>query len=230
MLGEKLRNGIADLILSGELKPGERLDEQTLADRFGVSRTPVREALHQLSTTGLLVLRPRRPAIVSQLNGEQLAEAFEAMGEIEGLCARYAAERMTHAERLEMVDIIDRGSAAVAANDSLLYREIDDEFHWLVHKGAHNSHLMRLTEQMRMQTAPYGAAPFTMKGGEPVLQKPHEQHTRVSDAILARDPQGAQIAMIDHIAANCLRIRGLLVLQVKGSDKDDPFRRDTTAA
>lgn len=210
MLGEKLRSGIADLILSGELKPGERLDEQTLAARFGASRTPVREALHQLSTAGLVVLRPRRPAIVSKLSNAQLAEAFEAMGDIEGLCARYAAERMTQAERLELQDVIERATDIVTENDSHKYREIDDFFHWLIHKGAHNSQLMKLAEQMRMQTAPYGGAPYTMAGSVPVLSEPHEQHVRIANAILKRDAAGAQCAMVEHIASNYIRIRSLL--------------------
>lgn len=230
MLGEKLRNGIADLILSGELKPGERLDEQTLADRFGSSRTPVREALHQLSTAGLVVLRPRRTAIVNKLSGDELSEAFETMGDIEGLCARYAAERMTHAERLELGDIMQRGTETVAANDTHLYREIDDQFHWLIHKGAHNSHLMKLSQQMRMQTAPYGAAPFTMKGGDPVLELPHRHHMKITEAILARDPRAAQAAMVDHIASNCIRIRNLLALRLAEGDKGNALQTDTEAA
>ena len=133
MLGERLRNTIADLILSGAVSPGARLDEQTLADRFGVSRTPVREALHELAAAGLVEMRPRRPTIVRCFSRAELADSFEAIGEIEGLCARYAAERMNRAERLQLQTVLGRAEAAVCQNDGRAYRDLDAEFHRLIH-------------------------------------------------------------------------------------------------
>lgn len=210
MLGEKLRAGIADLILSREFKPGDKLDEQMLADRFGSSRTPVREALHQLSTSGLVILRPRRPAIVSEFDAMQLAEAFEAMGEIEGLCARFAAERMTHAERIELRDLMDLGATVLEEHDNRRYREIDDHFHHLIQNGAHNASLMKVAGQLRMQTAPYGAASFTIDGHGGMLSIPHGQHSEIVEAIIARHPEAAQQAAITHVAHNYMLVRKLI--------------------
>ena len=85
---DKLANAMAEAILSGEFAPGYRLDEQLLAQRDEVSRTPVREALRQLATTGLIEIRPRRGAIVTRVTPEQLEELFVAMGELEATCAR----------------------------------------------------------------------------------------------------------------------------------------------
>ena len=90
---------IGDRIVTGALRPGEKLDEASLAARFEVSRTPVREALGQLSAMGLVDRRPNRGAIVAVVTQEHLSSMFESMAELEGICARFSAERMTPGER-----------------------------------------------------------------------------------------------------------------------------------
>jgi DNA-binding GntR family transcriptional regulator len=213
MLGERLRNTIADLILSGAVSPGARLDEQTLADRFGVSRTPVREALHELAAAGLVEMRPRRPTIVRCFSRAELADSFEAIGEIEGLCARYAAERMNRAERLQLQTVLGRAEAAVCQNDGRAYRDLDAEFHRLIHAGAHNKSLERIAEQMRMQTAPYSSAPYTMPTYSAQLGIPHGQHEAVVKAILDRDAASAHARMVDHIASSSITIQEILAMK-----------------
>src|SRR4051812_43586726 len=93
-----LRVAIEEMIAVGTLKPGQHLDETELATRFGVSRTPVRETLIQLASMGMVVIRPRRGAIVAELGPQQLVEMFEVMAELEAMCGRLAARRMTPAE------------------------------------------------------------------------------------------------------------------------------------
>jgi DNA-binding GntR family transcriptional regulator len=114
-------------ILSGVFAPGFRLDEQFLAQRYKVSRTPVREALRQLATTGLIDIRPRRSAIVAQVTQAELEGLFVAMGEMEATCARLAAMSMTPVERRRlqslhdsMADLMRHGEteAYAAANQS----------------------------------------------------------------------------------------------------------------
>lgn len=212
VLGERLRNAIADLILSGAVSPGARLDEQALADRFGVSRTPVREALHELAAAGLVEMRPRRPTIVRRFSRAELADSFEAIGEIEGLCARYAAERMNRAERLQLQAILDQAEAALHQSDCGAYRDLDAELHRLIHRGAHNKSLERIAEQMRMQTAPYSSAPYTMPNYSARLRIPHAQHEAVVKAILERDAAAAHARMVDHIASSILTIQEILSL------------------
>ena len=92
---DALKDAIAEAILTGELAPGQRLDEVSVAQRFAVSRTPVREALKQLAAMELIELRPHRGAVVAGLDPERLAELFEAMTEIEAACARIAAVKLT---------------------------------------------------------------------------------------------------------------------------------------
>ncbi|MEW6452429.1 MAG: GntR family transcriptional regulator, partial [Pseudomonadota bacterium] len=98
-LAEDLRLQIADEIVRGQLGPGAALDEMELARRFRVSRTPVREAIRQLAASGLIEVRAHRGAVVAKPDAERLVGMFEAMAELEGLCAGLAAERMTGAER-----------------------------------------------------------------------------------------------------------------------------------
>src|ERR1700733_7896722 len=96
---DRLADAIADAVLSGEFDPGLRLAEGMLAERYGVSRTPVREALRQLASTGLIEVKPRRGATVAKATSAQLEKLFAAMAEIEAACARLAAMSMTPIER-----------------------------------------------------------------------------------------------------------------------------------
>ena len=89
----KLRDQIENEILTGDMPPGFRLDEVTLANRFGVSRTPIREALFQLASAGLIEIRPRRGAVVAEVGPERMVQMFEVMAGLEGMAGRLAAER-----------------------------------------------------------------------------------------------------------------------------------------
>ncbi|MFY0578599.1 GntR family transcriptional regulator [Cystobacter fuscus] len=90
LLSERIRPALEEEIATGALKPGVALDEQQLATRFGASRTPVREALRQLSVTGLVELRPRRGVVVTPLSPERIMDMFEMTAELEAMCVRLA--------------------------------------------------------------------------------------------------------------------------------------------
>src|SRR5688500_17104948 len=100
---DTLRDQLEQDIVTGTVRPGERLDEQRLAARFGVSRTPIREALMQLATAGLVELQPRRRAFVASLSLKEVIERFEVMAALEGACGALAARRLEDRERLELV-------------------------------------------------------------------------------------------------------------------------------
>src|SRR4051794_6437927 len=101
-LSETIRVKLADEITSGHLAPGAEIDEQAVAERFGVSRTPVREALRDLAALGLVEIEPRRGVRVAAMTADRLGEMFEVMAETEALCARLATYRMTAVERPEL--------------------------------------------------------------------------------------------------------------------------------
>lgn len=210
MLGSRLKNEIADLILSGRLRPGGRLDEQSLASRFGVSRTPVREALQQLGTAGLVEIRPRRSARVRALSMSELESSFEAMGEIEAICARYAAERMTQAERLSLKLLIDESRSTSERGDRVTYRDLDARIHSLLHVGAHNAALRSVADEMRMRVELYSSAPYTLPNFDTQLNVPHGQHEQIAEAVLNRDPEAAHRLMIEHIGGSFLVVKSIL--------------------
>src|SRR3546814_4961909 len=114
---------MAEAILAGEFAPGSRLDEQHLAQRYSVSRTPVREALRQLATTGLIEMRPRRSAEVASVTPGQLEELFVAMGELEATCARLAALSMGPTERRRLQALHDEMKDNAARNDPAAFAE-----------------------------------------------------------------------------------------------------------
>ena len=141
LLSDRIRNALTDAISSGELAPGTMLDEQQLADRYGASRTPVREALRQLATSGMVEVRPRRGVIVRHVTAEEVMDMFEAMAEIEAVCVRLATYRITPLERSRLLRIHEASEAAVAAGDVDAYDALNREFHEAIYRAAHNDFL-----------------------------------------------------------------------------------------
>src|SRR5262249_17394344 len=125
---EELRLLLADEIVSGRLEPGASLDETELARRFRVSRTPVREALRQLVASGLVDARAHRGAIVAQPDPERLAGMFEAMAELEALCAGMAAERMMASERQALQSLHEQLRSLSYQGDPQRFHEINEAF------------------------------------------------------------------------------------------------------
>ena len=193
---EQLCAEIADAILSGALKPGARLDEQGLADRYEVSRTPVREALRMLAATGLIEVRPRRGATVAQVSSSQLVELFVAMGEIEATCARLSAISMSPIERRQLEALHDRMAGIVDAGDENAYAQANVVFHTRIYEGAHNSVLEEVANGLRRRLSPFRRAQFRAKGR---LSSSHMEHAAVLDAILRGDADQAHQAMLRHV-------------------------------
>ena len=108
---DQLRDLIEEDIASGRLPPGSRLEESALAERFNVSRTPVREALAQLASAGLVEMRPRQGAVVAVLSLDNIIEMFEVMADLEALCAELCARRMTPEEQARLQAAHERCAA-----------------------------------------------------------------------------------------------------------------------
>ena len=193
---EELRLQLADEIVRGVLAPGATLDETELARRFSVSRTPVREAIRMLGASGLVDVRAHRAAVVAQPTPEHLIGMFEAMAELESLCAGHAAERMTSIERRGLEDIHERLRVLIQEGDPQRYHEMNEAFHGCIYGGAHNSYLAELTLMTRARVQPFRRAQFRLIGR---LSKSHIEHDRVVQAILRGERTVAAQAMYQHI-------------------------------
>ncbi|HVZ52604.1 MAG TPA: GntR family transcriptional regulator [Pseudolabrys sp.] len=193
---EELRLQLADEIVRGTFAPGAPLDELTLARRFSVSRTPVREAIRLLAASGLVEVRAHRAAVVARPSEEQLAGMFEAMADLEAMCAGYAAERMTGPERRAFEDIHEKLRVLIQSGDPQRYHEVNEAFHAAIYAGAHNSYLADLALATRARVQPFRRAQFRNLGR---LAKSHVEHARVVEAILRGERAAASQAMYAHI-------------------------------
>jgi DNA-binding GntR family transcriptional regulator len=199
-LAEELRLQLADEIVRGALLPGAALDETDLASRYGVSRTPVREALRQLAASGLVETRAHRGAIVARPTEQRLLGMFEAMAELEALCAGLAAQRMSGAERRGLEQVHEALRALIHSGDPQRYHDVNEAFHSAIYDGGHNAYLAELTLATRQRVQPFRRAQFRNLGR---LAKSHAEHDRVVVAILRGDAAGATDAMRAHIMTVC---------------------------
>jgi DNA-binding GntR family transcriptional regulator len=193
---DELRRQLADEIIRAVLPPGSALDETEIAQRFGVSRTPVREALRQLVTSGLVEARAHRGAVVARPSLERLNGMFEAMAELEALCAGLAAKRMTVVERHDLEAIHEELRALSYDGSPDRFHEVNERFHNAIYAGSHNSYIADITLATRIRVQPFRRAQFRNLGR---LAKSHAEHDRVVFAILRGDTAAAFIAMRDHI-------------------------------
>ncbi len=193
---DKLAEGIAESIFSGEFVPGSRLDEQQLAQRFQVSRTPVREALRQLATSGLIEVRPRRGAFVTQVSPSELEELFVAMGELEATCARLCALSMAPTERRRLEAHHDKMGKLAQSGDAMAFAEANHAFHTMIYGGAHNVVLADMTAALRRRLSPFRRAQFLLEGRP---SRSHAEHGAVVRAIVGGDANAAHAAMLQHV-------------------------------
>jgi DNA-binding GntR family transcriptional regulator len=194
---DRLAEAIVEAVLSGEFQPGLRLDEGMLAERYGVSRTPVREALRQLASTGLIDLKPRRGATVANATSAQLETLFGAMAEIEATCARLATMSMTPIERRRLQSLHEGMAAIAARGEADAYAAANITFHTQIYLGAHNAILSDFAAGLRRRLAPFRRAQFRTEGR---TARSHAEHGAVVKAILVGDAAAAHAAMFHHMS------------------------------
>lgn len=197
MTTDELTKFLENEILSGNLNPGDRLDEQALASRNNVSRTPVREALRRLSGTGLVELIPHRGAAVAKLTITEMLEMFEVMATLEGLCARLAARRMSPQERTELHERHDALLAFVENGDTDKYYDANELFHEAIYAGSHNKFLERNTFSIRNRLAPYRRFQLRQAGR---LKESSLEHEKIAAAIVDGNGDLANQLMHAHVS------------------------------
>src|SRR5476649_449162 len=192
-----LREAIEEMIAVGALSPGEHLDETELATRFGVSRTPIRETLIQLASMGLVVIRPRRGAIVAELGPQQLVEMFEVMSELEATCGRLAARRMTPQEQQVLLDAHRACMDARDAQEPDDYYYKNELFHEAIYAGSHNQFLIEQARNLYRRLRDR-------------LGKSYEEHDGVVNAIIDGDGELAARLLREHVMIQGQRFADLM--------------------
>ena len=185
---------ILEAIDVGVFKPGDRLVESDLAERFGVSRTPIREALQRLETQSLLA-RDGRSLIVSSLDHNQMAELYVVRTELEGLAARLAARHATAEEVRVLSDMVEEDQKLV--NDPSALSRANRRFHKQIHLASHNRFLVQQLDLVHRSMALMATTSIAVEGrGEDTLV----EHQAIVDAIAGRDEDGAYSALRAHIS------------------------------
>ncbi|MBM3619579.1 MAG: GntR family transcriptional regulator [Alphaproteobacteria bacterium] len=192
---ESIRRRLADEIITGRLQPGTRLDEVGTAERFAVSRTPVREALNQLVGIGL-AQRQGRGVVVAVMAPAVVGEAFELMADLEALCAHYAARRMTPLERRLLAEIHERSCQAMRFGAREDYDALNTEFHAAIYRGSHNRPLEEAAHAARRRVAPYRTGQFNVSGR---LARSFGEHALVVEAIQRGEAAKAAAHMRAHV-------------------------------
>jgi DNA-binding GntR family transcriptional regulator len=204
---ERLCAVIEEEILSFKLKPGDKLDEARLAERYGTSRTPVREALRQLSSAGLIVLRPHRGAVVAKLGMRELVELLEVTAELEGACGRLAAKAGLKCDFDTIDHALDLCRQNAAKNDFQGYQLANEAFHDAISRACGNSYLVKLTESVRKRTATYRRLDLERPNR---LKSSVEEHASIACAIRDGLPDEADRLLRLHVMNTGAKVARLI--------------------
>ncbi|WP_371154519.1 GntR family transcriptional regulator [Jannaschia sp. 2305UL9-9] len=185
---------IIDAIDRGTYRPGDRLVESELADRFGVSRTPVREALQRLETQALLT-RDGRSLIVATLGHDQMAELYAVRTELEALAARLAAQHAAREEVAVLAAMVEEDRALLGDTEALA--RANRRFHGQIHLASHNRYLVQQLSMVHRSMALMATTSLAAEGrGETALA----EHEAIVAAIAARDGDRAAAALRQHLS------------------------------
>lgn len=201
-ISEEISNKLAEDIINGVIKPGQKLEEQVIAERFDVSRTPVRDAFKQLAVTGLIESRPHRGVTVVELELDQLNDLFEALGEIEAVCAMLSAQRMNVVERKHLENLHNNEASVLEEKNDEAYFEYNELIHSAIHKGSHNKTLVEIAQDLRRRLSPFRHSMFFREGNWP--DHTSMEHDELIHAILNSQGDEAFQAMRSHVANSAL--------------------------
>jgi DNA-binding GntR family transcriptional regulator len=195
-LREKILETIRDAILKGNLKPGERVSEPELAERFGISRTPIREAFRQLESEGYLQVIPRKGAVVASLSERDIEEFYAIKIILEGFAAKMAAEKLTEKD-IERLESINQRLEQIAKNgDVKNFFRVHNEFHEVFIKAAGNERLYEMINQLVMKFKRLRLASLSQPGR---MEISVEEHRNMIQAFKEHDGERAD-SLVRHAA------------------------------
>lgn len=214
-LHDELLDRLRALIVDGELAPGSKVPEKTLCERFGVSRTPLREALKVLASEGLVTLTPNRGAMVSELTIEDLEEAFPVMGAFEGLSGEMACRNITDEEIAAIRQLHERMLAHYDAGTLGPYFRVNQEIHEMILDAARNRTLATLYRSLagRIRGARYMANMSAARWAQAVAE-----HEQIIAALEARDGPALGKLLKSHLANKFETVKEALAARQNEAD------------
>lgn len=189
-------NTLRQAILKGELAPGERLMEVSLAQKLGVSRTPVREAIRKLELEGLVMMIPRRGAEVAKISEKNLRDVLEVRRGLEDLTMELACQRITENQILELKKANVDFENSLTSNDVTAIAEADERFHEIIYKACGNDKLVQVLSNIKEQMYRYRLE-YIKDGAK--RSRLVEEHKKIVGALERRNMQEAKEFMRDHI-------------------------------
>ncbi|ARC37648.1 GntR family transcriptional regulator [Paracoccus yeei] len=203
----RIRNALENAIVQGIYAPGARLDPEALEREFDVSRTPIREAIHQLEASGLVRVVPKRGTFVTEWSPSELAERFEVMAEVEATCGRLAARRITEAE-LEAFEAVHAECRRLAeAGEVEAYYARNSDFHHCIYRATHNAFLEQEASRLHAMLQPYRRMQLQVRNR---MARSFAEHDAVVAMIRAGDADGAARALRDHVIVQGDRFHDLI--------------------
>ncbi|MEA1964291.1 MAG: GntR family transcriptional regulator [Candidatus Aerophobetes bacterium] len=187
---------LEDAILKGKIKSGTRLIERELAEKFKVSRLPIREAIRELQAAGLVKIISRKGAVVSQISLKEIKEIYAVKCLIESFAAGEAAKRVTKGEIKELKMLIDKMSSQIKKNNSHKYTEIAEKFHYIINKASGNSKLYEIYKRLNNQVLWHKINYLSSPGR---VERSFEGHKKILEALINKDTKQAESLMKKHI-------------------------------
>lgn len=212
---DALRDALEAEIVTGEIPPGTRLDEVSLARRFGASRTPLREAFQQLAAAGLVALKPGRGAFVNQFDVGEMLELFETMAEMEAICSRLAARRMNKDEKASLEEAHQACSQAAKDGNPDKYYYENARFHELIYDGCHNRFLVEEIKTVRRRLQAYRRLQLRVPNR---MLDSLAEHAQIVEAIKKNNGAKAEEATRAHVMVQGERFSDLIA-QIRNQKK-----------
>ncbi len=211
-LREKILETIREAILKGNLKPGEKVAEPELAERFGISRTPIREAFRQLESEGYLTVIPRKGAVVAALSERDVEEFYAIKSILEGYAASLAAGNLTEKE-LERLEVVNQKLRTLAnEGDVRSFYRVHNEFHEIFLKAADNVKLYELIHQLGMKFNRLRMASLSVTGR---MEISVDEHEKLLDAFRRKDGNAAE-----NLVKKTAQIGGKVLLESMANARD----------
>ena len=181
-------------IANGTMEPGSRVRENEIAERLGISRTPVREALRRLEAEDLIVHVPHQGAIIAELDHQAVIELYDMRETLEGTAARYAARHASEAEIQDLAELVESEQENVG--DFRALAQLNRAFHMALYRAGHNRYLLKALLSLSDAMILLGGTTLTVPDRFPAA---HAEHLEIVKAIAERDPDRAEAAARSHI-------------------------------